>query len=169
MITRGVEATSDEKVFGAFSEQFIKTGLIDERYAVVINHANRKDLDLLPGMKDRILELADAVINLYENMDDSLTFHGFDGNTRKNDQSTAHADNVMPVIDKDYRGVPCPLNFVKVKIDLSAMSEGETLKILLDDGEPIENVPRSVVEEGHEIVTQEKIENYWSVIIRKNG
>ena len=68
---------------------------------------------------------------------------------------------------KDYRGVKCPLNFVKTKLDLEMMESGETLNILLDDGEPIENVPRSVQEEGHKILSQKMDGDYWSVIIEK--
>ncbi len=33
---------------------------------------------------------------------------------------------------------------------MSKMQVGERLRILLDDGEPIDNVPRSVKTEGHE-------------------
>ena len=70
-----------------------------------------------------------------------------------------------PVLKKDYRGVICPMNFVKTKIDLASLSSGDILEILLDDGEPIENVPGSVKSEGHKILEQNKIDNYWSVII----
>ncbi len=68
---------------------------------------------------------------------------------------------------RDYRGVACPMNFVKVKLDLAMMTTGQTLKVLLDDGEPMENVPRSVADEGHEILEQKKTDDYWAVRIRK--
>jgi proteasome lid subunit RPN8/RPN11/TusA-related sulfurtransferase len=69
---------------------------------------------------------------------------------------------------RDYRGVICPMNFVKVKIDLANMVTGQTLKVLLDDGAPIRNVPRSVADEEHEIVAQKKEGDHWSVIIKKS-
>ena len=69
----------------------------------------------------------------------------------------------------DLRGVECPLNFVKTKIQLEKMNQGEVLEIWLDPGEAIESVPPSVREEGHEILGQEKIENYFKVIIKKNN
>ena len=59
------------------------------------------------------------------------------------------------------------MNFVKVKLDLAAMTTGQLLKVLLDDGEPIENVPRSVADEGHAIVGQQKEGDHWSVLIKK--
>jgi TusA-related sulfurtransferase len=68
---------------------------------------------------------------------------------------------------KDLRGTVCPMNFVKVKVALSKMSVGQTLKVLLDDGEPIENVPRSVKVQGHEVVAVENEGDHWSAVIRK--
>jgi TusA-related sulfurtransferase len=47
------------------------------------------------------------------------------------------------------------------------MNPGETLEIILDDGEPIENVPGSVRQEGHRILRQEKIGEQWTVVIEK--
>ena len=47
------------------------------------------------------------------------------------------------------------------------MKSGEILEILLDDGEPMENVPRSVEGEGHKILEQAKIDGYWRVVIEK--
>ena len=79
------------------------------------------------------------------------------------DQSAGFA----PDVKKDFRGVMCPMNFVKTKIALTPMQSGQILEILLDDGAPIENVPGSVKGEGHTILATEKVENYWKVTIRK--
>ena len=68
---------------------------------------------------------------------------------------------------KDFRGVMCPMNFLKTKIALTPMQSGQILEILLDDGAPIENVPGSVKNEGHTILSTEKVENYWKVLIKK--
>ena len=48
------------------------------------------------------------------------------------------------------------------------MSSGEVLEVLLDDGEPIENVPNSVALEGHSILRKEKQDSHWSVVIKKS-
>ena len=91
-------------------------------------------------------------------MDDSLRFN------IKSDISSPE-DNSL---EKDYRGVACPMNFVKTKLVLESMRSGQTLAILLDDGEPIQNVPNSVKLEGHTILSQEKQdEGYWKVSIKK--
>ncbi len=71
------------------------------------------------------------------------------------------------VIVKDLRGVLCPLNFVKTKVELSKLKAGDVLEVWLDDGAPIENVPGSVKAEGHNILSQEKAGTYWKVLIEK--
>ena len=72
-------------------------------------------------------------------------------------------------VDKkiDLRGIECPLNFVKTKIQLDEMEKGQILEVLLDSGEAIESVPPSVIEEGHKVLIQEKIENYFRVLIQR--
>ena len=90
-------------------------------------------------------------------------------NTNENEQksSAGEPEAVSPDVKKDFRGVMCPMNFVKTKIALTPMQSGQILEILLDDGAPIENVPGSVKNEGHTILSTEKVENYWKVLIKK--
>lgn len=73
----------------------------------------------------------------------------------------------QPDTELDLRGVICPYNFVKTKLKLEAMKEGQILSVLLDDGDPIRNVPRSVSNEGHTILTQERLEGSYRVLIRR--
>ena len=51
----------------------------------------------------------------------------------------------------DLTGTPCPLNWVKAKLALEEMDPGEEIVLLLDPGEPIESVPRSAREDGHDV------------------
>ena len=90
-------------------------------------------------------------------------------NTNENEQksSAGEPEAISPDVKKDFRGVMCPMNFVKTKIALTPMQSGQILEILLDDGAPIENVPGSVKNEGHTILSTEKVENYWKVLIKK--
>ena len=83
--------------------------------------------------------------------------------TSENEQksSAGEPEAISPDVKKDFRGVMCPMNFVKTKIALTPMLSGQILEILLDDGAPIENVPGSVKNEGHTILSTEKVENYW--------
>lgn len=56
-------------------------------------------------------------------------------------------DEEVDVTDK-----VCPLTFVKAKVALDELDEGEVLAVRLNDGEPVQNVPRSLREEGHEVL-----------------
>ena len=46
----------------------------------------------------------------------------------------------------------CPVTFVKAKVALEELDEGQILSIRMNDGEPVQNVPRSIKEEGHQIL-----------------
>ncbi|PIP01761.1 MAG: response regulator SirA [Zetaproteobacteria bacterium CG12_big_fil_rev_8_21_14_0_65_54_13] len=49
----------------------------------------------------------------------------------------------------------CPMTFVKVKLKLARMDKGEQLEVLLNAGEPLENVPRSCEEQGFKVLSNE--------------
>ena len=76
-----------------------------------------------------------------------------------------------PIADKelDLRGVMCPFNFVKTKLQLEAMADGAILTVMLDHGEPLKNVPASVEVEGHTILKIEPMESYVLVWIQKHN
>ncbi len=52
----------------------------------------------------------------------------------------------------DITDVVCPVTFVKAKVALEELDEGQILSIRMNDGEPVQNVPRSIKEEGHQIL-----------------
>lgn len=52
----------------------------------------------------------------------------------------------------DITDVVCPVTFVKTKVALEELEDGEILQVHLNDGEPVQNVPRSVKDEGHQIL-----------------
>lgn len=74
---------------------------------------------------------------------------------------------VRPDEELDLRGVICPYNFVKTKLKLEGMEAGKILAVLLDDGDPIKNVPRSVSDDGHTVLRQEPVAESYRVIIQK--
>jgi len=59
----------------------------------------------------------------------------------------------MPNHRLDITGEICPLTFVKTKLMIEKMSSGETLDVRLKGKEPLRNVPRSVKELGHDILS----------------
>ena len=73
-----------------------------------------------------------------------------------------------PVHEKiDLLGVKCPFNYVKTKLKLETMQSGQRLEVLLDDGEPSQNVPKSVKNDGHKLVLHEQENGHHKIIIEK--
>ena len=191
LVTRGLDPRTDEDVYNGFEKEFIAAGIIPQKFKVLTDKARNNES--LIEQKPLIDELADLLNDLYQNMDDSLQFKLPAEKTpveqvaeEKTAEEKAPAEQVseekapaekasaaeetetiVPDVKKDFRGVMCPMNFVKTKIALTPMQSGQILEILLDDGAPIENVPGSVKNEGHTILSTEKVENYWKVLIKK--
>lgn len=67
----------------------------------------------------------------------------------------------------DLRGVLCPINFVKTKLKLESMEAGKILEVTLDSGEPIQNVPKSIKEEGHKILEVKREGGFFRLKIEK--
>jgi tRNA 2-thiouridine synthesizing protein A len=51
----------------------------------------------------------------------------------------------------DLTGVPCPMNWVRTRLALEELEPGDSLEVVLDEGEPLESVPRSAREDGHDV------------------
>ena len=51
----------------------------------------------------------------------------------------------------DLTGVACPMNWVRTKLALERLAPGDELTVRLDVGEPLESVPASAREDGHEV------------------
>ncbi|AFZ54313.1 sulfurtransferase TusA family protein [Cyanobacterium aponinum AL20118] len=66
----------------------------------------------------------------------------------------------------DLRGTPCPINFIRSKLQLEKMSQGDVLEIHLDGGEPIEQVPNSLSMEGYSIEAIEDKGEYFVLSVR---
>jgi sulfite reductase (ferredoxin) len=163
LITRGSEPKNTTEVFNEFLARFIDAHLISSVFREIVEIArDNRDFDF-SGKQETILDLAQAIITLYENMDDSLQFKNLESKSQTEPDKKTQPNKR----NKDFRGIACPMNFVKTKIELATLKSGDLLEILLDDGEPIENVPGSIRGEGHEVLKEVKQENYWKVVIKK--
>ena len=68
----------------------------------------------------------------------------------------------------DITDVVCPVTFVKAKVALEELEDGEVLSIRMNDGEPVQNVPRSIKEEGHQILKLiDNGDGTYNLIVRK--
>ncbi|MBP5554797.1 MAG: sulfurtransferase TusA family protein [Lachnospiraceae bacterium] len=64
----------------------------------------------------------------------------------------------------------CPLTFVKAKVTLDELDDGQILAIRMNDGEPVQNVPRSIKDEGHQILKlEDNGDGTYTLYVKKVG
>jgi TusA-related sulfurtransferase len=73
----------------------------------------------------------------------------------------------IPDAKLDLRGTPCPINFVRTKLRLEQMSPDTLLEVWLDPGEPIEQVPDSLVMAGYQVETIEDHQGFFALKVRR--
>lgn len=68
----------------------------------------------------------------------------------------------------NLRGEVCPYTFVKSKLALEDLESGKILRVIVDNPESAENVPRSLTNEGNEVLGVGPIgDEAWSILVRK--
>ncbi|MEO0853098.1 MAG: sulfurtransferase TusA family protein [Cyanobacteria bacterium J06648_11] len=68
----------------------------------------------------------------------------------------------------DLRGVPCPLNFVRTKLQVEQLAPGDCLEVWLDAGEPIQQVPPSLAMAGHHVRQMtEQPEGHFALVVER--
>lgn len=73
-----------------------------------------------------------------------------------------------PTEKVDITDVVCPVTFVKTKVALEELEDGQILQVHLNDGEPVQNVPRSVKDEGHQVLKlKDNEDGTYELYIRK--
>ncbi|MBQ9664972.1 MAG: sulfurtransferase TusA family protein [Bacteroidaceae bacterium] len=175
LVTRGADPRTDDEVYSGFEELFIDAGLVPQTFKPLVENARHGHS--LSGDAEQIDALVNKVNELYASMDDSLQFKIATTSTEQTPKPAVKEPEASPTeertetvhvdVQKDFRGVACPMNFVKTKFALAPMQSGQILEILLDDGQPIQNVPGSVRLEGHEVLSTDKVDDYWKVVIKK--
>ncbi len=74
----------------------------------------------------------------------------------------------MATIQLDVTREHCPMTFVKTKIALSKLNSGDQLEVLVTEGEPLENIPKSSTEQGYNVLgISHVIDNIHKIIIGK--
>ena len=92
----------------------------------------------------------------------SMTSHSEQSASNLGETHRAHPDASL-----DLRGTPCPLNFVRTKLKLERMAEGALLEVWLDAGEPIEQVPDSLMMAGYRVEQLLPQSDFFVVQVRK--
>jgi len=69
----------------------------------------------------------------------------------------------------DLSGVPCPANAARALLAIESLPPGALLRISLDDGEPILNVPPALEEQGHAVVEKARAGSGWQVLVKRGS
>jgi len=70
----------------------------------------------------------------------------------------------------DITPAVCPMTFVKAKVAIEKLESGQILEIRLNEGEPLQNVPRSLKEEGHKVLEVTKKEDgSYTLLVERDG
>ena len=78
--------------------------------------------------------------------------------------------NNTPDYFLDITAEVCPMTFVKARLQIENMNAGEMLEIRLMGDEPLKNVPDSLTELGHRIVTIDRVQpdsDLYTLVIEK--
>lgn len=71
-------------------------------------------------------------------------------------------------VEMNLKGEVCPYTFVKSKLAIEDMEQGQILKVIVDHEPAVENVPRSLSNEGHEVIDVSKINDTdWQIVVKK--
>ncbi|GAB4289210.1 MAG: hypothetical protein Kow0090_01840 [Myxococcota bacterium] len=172
LVTQGEEATNDLDALKLFQKLFIETGIADKRVEPIVvktlsNLQSHSGKENFTAAQSEVALLVETVEKLYENMDDSLRFQPQTARAEEAEKEEPKSEIIARVNrEADFRGVTCPLNYVKTKMILAQLKKGELLSVLLDR-QGARNVPESAEQDGHEIVSANQESDYWRVIIKK--
>ena len=68
----------------------------------------------------------------------------------------------------DVRDTKCPLNFVKARLALEKLAVGEVLEVWIRaESESTLNIPKSMTQEGHEVVSVETEDDIQKISVRR--
>jgi sulfite reductase (ferredoxin) len=175
LVTRGEQANSDQEVFELFQRYFLVAGLVDARFQPLITLATRAAGSPNPAAvfhapATEVAAFLQAIQSLYHRLDASLQFPQPSLTASTAPQAALLAASPGPHADlkKDFRGVVCPLNYVKTNLALGQIKPGQILAVLLDS-KGVQNVPASATKDGHEIVAVIPEGNDSLVFIRKKA
>jgi sulfite reductase (ferredoxin) len=120
------------------------------------------DRESIEDLFSQVEDLTKRVEELYLSLDANLKFK-VEPVAKKTNVDNGDVNNHII----DLRGIACPLNFVKAKLEIEKLSIGEILEVLLDSGEPSRNTPASLSEQGQEVLEVKNVGDYSCVKVRR--
>ena len=71
----------------------------------------------------------------------------------KSKQNTGQYDEVNITHHLDITPETCPMTFVRTKLMIEKMHSGDIAEVRLKGAEPLDNVPKSVTDMGHDVLS----------------
>lgn len=165
LIVKGVDPRSEEEALRSFVNTFVQTGIAEEKYADLPMKFSVLNKDVDSSVLSEIVQYAKEfyhhIQELYKSMDSAFNF------SKSSPSAPVKAEGTEKAV-LDLKGVACPMNYVKAKLFLENRQLGETIVLYLDEGEPIQNVPRSLENDGQKILRIEKKDSFYVVEVRKD-
>ncbi|MHC4323258.1 MAG: sulfurtransferase TusA family protein, partial [Planctomycetota bacterium] len=165
LVTVGLEPKKDREIFAAFTEHLIRPGWVKSQTRQLLDDAmdwRMGDRESLDDLLPQVGELTARVEELFLSLDANLKFKV---EPVEGENSTEHAGGKTR--KADLRGVACPLNFVKAKLELEKIEIGDVLEVLLDEGESVRNVPASFAGQGQQVLEVRDLGGHFSVKVRR--
>lgn len=79
-----------------------------------------------------------------------------------------NAKEINPDKTIDLKGEVCPYTFVKTKLALEEMDLNQILEVVVDHEPAVKNVPRSLKNEGQNVLAIDKMNDTdWKIVIKK--
>ncbi len=176
LVTQGLEAKNDTEAFALFNKHFVEAGLVGGKAGEIVAQAfacadSQDPAAAFSADPTAVGVLVEAVTTLYNSMDASLRFKRVEGALEKpsvDEEKASEPPGGETGVDRaeNFRGVACPLNYVKTKLILEQMQGGQVLSVLLDKP-GADNVPGSVTKDGHTVVSLDRVDDHWRLVVRK--
>ena len=172
LVAEGADPATDIQTFEECESRLIKTGILPvaflQHLEVMKDIGDKSPTAAFAEEKIRVAKLfVEGCRSASEGIGEDLKLKKVEDTGQDTSSLSAgdsDTDDDIPVLD--LRGVQCPINYVKTKLRLEMMDAGECLAVFLDDGEPIRNVPASLKNDGHTILSQEPINEYFKLVVQ---
>jgi sulfite reductase (ferredoxin) len=170
LVTEGMDFNDDWECLKKFQSLVIDMEIVSAKFAKLIDNfeanSDANDDKTAQWWLSNAGELMEESKKIQNTMQSEKTLRmRVGGDDTKGKTSGKKTDGGKQSID--LLGVKCPFNYVKTKIKLETMAPGSILEVLLDSGEPSENVPRSIKNDGHQVISLTEENGHYKLTVAK--